>query len=150
MTVTEAISGLREASLSQTWLAVVECPPGRSARDGGAPRQHLRLEAPASGCSALLARIDSVAAVFDGVVYNRADLSSSLGIRAETDADLILKLYSRWGEDALHKLRGVFALILWDGDRELLLCARDPMGMYPMFYAEARGKLMVSVSPETL
>src|SRR5262249_54604315 len=150
MTVTEGISWLHDSSLWQTWLAVVESASEGSARDGGAPRQQLRLEAPASGCSASLARIDSLAAVFDGVVYNRADLSSSLGIREETDADLILKVYSRWGEDALHKLRGVFALILWDANRELLLCARDPMGMYPMFYAEARGKLMVSASPEEL
>jgi asparagine synthase (glutamine-hydrolysing) len=150
MTVTEAISGLHDASLSQTWVAVVEWPAGRSARDEAAPREHLRLEVPASGCSASIARVDSLAAVFDGAVYNRAELSRSLGTAGETDADLILKVYSRWGEDGLRKLRGVFALIVWDGSRELLLCARDPMGIHSLFYAESNGKLMVSVSPEEL
>ena len=115
-------------------------------------RPQLRLEAPASGSPASFARINSFSAVFDGALYNRAELSESLGSRGSeaTDAELILKAYSRWGEDALRKLRGVFALILWDGSRELLLCARDPMGMYPLFYTEARGKLMVSISPEEL
>ena len=150
MTLTEAKPRLHDVSLSQTWLAVVEYLPETAGLNKAAPGRLLRLEAPASGCSATLTRIDSLAAVFDGVLYNRADLCSSLGVREETDADLVLKAYSRWGEDALHKLRGVFALILWDGDRELLLCARDPMGMYPMFYAEAPGKLMVSISPEDL
>jgi asparagine synthase (glutamine-hydrolysing) len=85
------------------------------------------------------------------MLYNRADLSRSLGVRAEAnDAELILGAYSRWGEDTLHKLKGIFALILWDGARELLLCARDRMGMYPMFYAESGGKLLVSISPEEL
>ena len=121
MTATETVPRLRDHSLSPAWLAVLEeCAPDTMTRDGGRPRRQLRLEAPASGSPASIARIDSLAAVFDGVLYNRSDLSESLGSRggaAASDAELILRAYSRWGEDTLHKLKGIFALILWDGER---------------------------------
>jgi asparagine synthase (glutamine-hydrolysing) len=153
VTATEALPRLRDQSVLPAWLAVLEeCAPHITTRDGGGPRRQLRLEVPASGSPASFARIDSLSAVFDGVLYNRVDLMQSLGSRGTeaNDAELILRAYSRWGEDTLHKLKGIFALILWDGARDLLLCARDRMGIYPLFYAETAGKLMASVSPQEL
>jgi len=153
VTATEALPRLRGQTVFPAWVAVLEEYASHTTiRDGGGPRRQLRLETPAPGSPASIARIDSLAAVFDGVLYNRADLVESLGSRGgeANDAELILRAYSRWGEDTLNKLKGIFALVLWDGAQELLLCARDRMGIYPMFYAEARGKLMVSISPDDL
>src|SRR5260370_42287561 len=77
------------------------------------------------------------AVVFDGNLYNQADLESALGFSPTTvidDAQLILHGCERWGEQLLKRLRGAFALLIWDKARELLLCLRDPLGTYPLFY----------------
>ncbi len=52
------------------------------------------------------------------------------------DAALILHLYREKGRDAMAMLRGDFALAIWDGRRQELLCARDPMGVKNLFYSK--------------
>ena len=48
----------------------------------------------------------------------------------------------------LERVRGLFALIIWDGGKDLLLCARDPHGMHPCFYADdGRRSLPLGVDP---
>ena len=92
-------------------------------------------------------------AVFDGLLYNRAELSLHFfgpHAPAASNADLILEAYRRWGEDVLQRVRGVYALIIWDGDRDVLLCARDPVGYYPLFYAETGNDLLFSTSIDAL
>jgi len=92
--------------------------------------------------------------IFDGALYNRRDLESELGdfltAAASNDAEIILVAYEKWGEELLKRLRGAFALIIWDTSREVLLCLRDPIGTYPMFYAEDRDGLLVSPSIDVL
>ena len=58
--------------------------------------------------------------------------------------------YGRWGEDAIAHLKGTFALIIADPARDLLLCARDPLGIQPLFYAEVERRLLLSPAIETL
>ena len=50
----------------------------------------------------------------------------------------------------LERVKGLFALIVWDGGKDLLLCARDPHGMHPCFYADDAGDLFLSASAEAL
>src|SRR5215217_4028817 len=92
--------------------------------------------------------------VFDGVLYNRKELGdrfeASSSLPATDDADLILRAYLHWGEDILHKVKGIFALFIWDGRRNVLLCARDPLGLYPLFYADSKSGLVFSTSIEAL
>src|SRR5882672_209345 len=92
--------------------------------------------------------------ILDGILYNRDDLRGELGeflvSAASDDAELVLAAYQRWGEDFLKRLRGAFALIIWDSSREVLLCLRDPIGTYPMFYAETQDGLLVSSSMDAL
>jgi asparagine synthase (glutamine-hydrolysing) len=92
--------------------------------------------------------------IFDGALYNRADLKDELGgFRApegSSDAEVIAAGYERWGEDMLKRLRGAFALLIWDTERDVLLCLRDPLGTYPMFYADSKDGLMLSTSIDTL
>lgn len=57
---------------------------------------------------------------------------------ADDDDALVLAAYAAWGDAALERLRGDFAFALWDGDRRRLLCARDGMGVRPLFYAALR------------
>ena len=91
--------------------------------------------------------------VFDGVLYNRKELSDRFEASsppATDDADLVLRAYLYWGEDVLHNVKGLFALLIWDGRRNVLLCARDPLGMYPLFYADTGRQLLFSTSIEAL
>src|SRR5262249_37190462 len=66
------------------------------------------------------------------------------------DAELVAEAFECWGEDAVRRLRGVFALVIADHARYRLLCARDPIGMHPLFYADVGRTLLLSPSIETL
>jgi asparagine synthase (glutamine-hydrolysing) len=92
--------------------------------------------------------------IFGGVLYNRAALgeqfASSSSPPVTSDAELVLRAYLRWGENVLRKIKGVFALFVWDQRRDFLLCARDPLGVYPLFYADSGHELLFSTSTEAL
>jgi len=119
----------------------------------GTDRKRLSLADPASGWSPSFAQRDGCEVIFDGTLYNRAELHSRFRARlpgSPTDADLALLAYAVGGRDALAGLRGVFALILRDNLRDRLLCTRDPVGLHPLFYADAGRTLVLSPSIETL
>lgn len=85
--------------------------------------------------------------VFEGMLYNRSELSD----RAHaSDAAVVLDGYLRWGEDVLPRLRGTFAVVIWDGRKQQVLAARDPIGTYPLFYAEVAGRYLFSPSLDAL
>ncbi len=75
----------------------------------------------------------------DGRIDNREDLiqhfaTSDVPLRNETDAELVLRAYQQWGEQCLEHLVGDFALVVWDGQRRQLFCARDILGLKPFYY----------------
>lgn len=80
--------------------------------------------------------------VYNGEIYNfrhvRAELDR-LGAKfvSHSDTEVLLKAYAEWGEQCLGKFRGMFAFALWDAQRHRLFVARDPMGIKPLYYAQA-------------
>lgn len=74
--------------------------------------------------------------VCDGRIDNREELTAALGstLRTDTDVELILKAYERWGLDCPAHLLGDFAFAIWDSCRQRLFCARDPLGVKPFYY----------------
>jgi asparagine synthase (glutamine-hydrolysing) len=94
----------------------------------------------------------SLTAVFDGIIYNRNELSVRLAdvLPTASDPELVLQAYRSWGADLLRRVKGIFALIIWDGTRDVLFGARDPLGVYPLFYAEGGSEVLLSTSVETL
>jgi asparagine synthase (glutamine-hydrolysing) len=76
--------------------------------------------------------------VFNGEIYNYRELRAELGAdttwRTSSDTEVILKAYSRWGDECVAHLRGMFAFALWDQGRGRLLCARDRFGMKPFYW----------------
>jgi asparagine synthase (glutamine-hydrolysing) len=82
---------------------------------------------------------DTVHVVLDGTLHGDLDGAGS-----------VLRAYRERGEAVLPRLRGAFALVIWDADRQRLLCVRDPLGIYPLFYADAGPELLISTSLEAL
>ena len=76
------------------------------------------------------------AIVLDGRIDNRDELRAQLGVShpGPGDAALALGAYRRWSADAPLRILGDFAFIVWDRPRRRLFCARDPLGIRPLYY----------------
>ena len=77
--------------------------------------------------------------VFNGEIYNFHELRHELAARGHRfhsngDGETIAHLYEELGVDAVARLRGMFALALWDGRGKKLLLARDRLGQKPLYY----------------
>lgn len=88
----------------------------------------------------------SVQVVLNGEIYNFRELRrmlAGLGHRfyTATDTETIAHLYEEYGVDCVSRLRGMFALALWDAKHKLLLLARDRLGIKPLYYVENAGGL---------
>lgn len=89
----------------------------------------------------------SVIVVFNGEIYNFRELRAELedaGHRFSTNSDteVIVHAYEEWGDSALHRFNGMFAIALWDEPRERLLLARDRMGKKPLYWHDSANGLL--------
>jgi asparagine synthase (glutamine-hydrolysing) len=78
--------------------------------------------------------------VFNGEIYNYRELRRGLeqeGVvfRSRSDTEVIPALYAREGPAMLARLRGMYALALWDDREHRLFLARDPYGIKPLYYS---------------
>jgi asparagine synthase (glutamine-hydrolysing) len=94
----------------------------------------------ATGQQPLFNEDGSVAIVFNGEIYNYQDLIpelQSLGhvFHTKSDTECIVHAWEQWGEDCVQRLRGMFAFVIWDRNRQTLFMARDRLGVKPLFYA---------------
>ncbi len=81
--------------------------------------------------------------VFNGEIFNYLELRATLerdGHRfyTQSDTEVIVHLYDRYGDRFVEHLNGQFAIALWDGARQRLLLARDRAGIRPLFHARTR------------
>ncbi|MFZ4400524.1 MAG: asparagine synthase (glutamine-hydrolyzing) [Bacteroidales bacterium] len=77
--------------------------------------------------------------VFNGEIYNYQEIKNELialgySFRSETDTEVILNAYLEWGKDCIKRFNGMFAIALWDIEKQTLFCARDRMGIKPFYY----------------
>ncbi|MBD9468346.1 asparagine synthase (glutamine-hydrolyzing) [Pseudoxanthomonas sp. PXM01] len=84
--------------------------------------------------------------VFNGEIFNYLELRRELeaaGHRfyTQSDTEVIVHLYDRYGDDFVEHLNGQFAIALWDNQRRRLVLARDRAGIRPLFHAQGRGCL---------
>lgn len=90
--------------------------------------------------------------VFEGRLFNRAELEAIAGMRDSSagDADVLRCAYEQLGEALVSRLKGIFALVVWDASSRRVLAVRDPLGVTPLFYASTPGSLLFSPSFERL
>ena len=97
--------------------------------------------------------------VYNGEVYNfqsERKLLEQKGYRfySTSDTEVVLKLYEEYGDDFLLRLRGMFALAIYDKrkgyGKERLLLARDQLGIKPLLYAEVNGKIVFASEMKSL
>ena len=93
--------------------------------------------------------------VYNGEIYNFHEIREELqkvgtNFVSHSDTEVVLKAYVRWGEACLTKFRGMFAFAIWDARRHQLFLARDPMGIKPLYYAQAGSYFVFASEVRTL
>jgi asparagine synthase (glutamine-hydrolysing) len=84
--------------------------------------------------------------VFNGEIYNYRELRDALEASGHTfytasDTETIVHGYEEWGDQVFSRLRGMFAIAIWDARERTLLIARDRAGIKPLYYGEGDGRL---------
>ncbi|HEY8187125.1 MAG TPA: asparagine synthase (glutamine-hydrolyzing), partial [Pyrinomonadaceae bacterium] len=86
--------------------------------------------------------------VFNGEIYNYLELRAELKdypYRSQTDSEVILAAYERWGENCLDRFVGMFGFLIWDRRKQRLFAARDRFGVKPLNYHQRRdGTLLLA------
>lgn len=76
--------------------------------------------------------------VFNGEIYNYLELRSELvpyhTFKTNSDTEVLLVAYQRWGVDCLNKCNGMFSFAIWDKKEQKLFAARDRFGVKPFHY----------------
>jgi len=93
--------------------------------------------------------------VHNGEIYNFREVRSKLqnegvSFTSESDTEVVLKAYGRWGERCLTEFRGMFAFAIWDARRNRLFVARDPMGVKPLYYFQSEKHFLFASEIRTL
>lgn len=90
---------------------------------------------------------ESIHLVFNGEIYNFQELREELEqkghhFKSRTDSEVIIHAYEEYGLEAINKLRGMFAFAIYDQSRKKLLLVRDRIGIKPLYYTFANGRLI--------
>jgi asparagine synthase (glutamine-hydrolysing) len=105
----------------------------------------------ATGQQPILNERGDIKIVANGEIYNFLELQKELEAHGHTfrsrasDIEVLVHAYEQWGEGFLPRLRGMFALAIWDGRTRTLVAARDRAGEKPLYWTlTPRGLLLAS------
>lgn len=93
--------------------------------------------------------------VYNGELYNFRDVRLELEqagdhFVSQSDTEVLLRAYARWGRDCVSKFRGMFAFAIWDALHRSLFLARDPMGIKPLYFAQTNQYFLFASEVRTL
>ena len=93
--------------------------------------------------------IGSQVITYNGEIYNFSKLRkqlSSLGSRfkSNSDTEVILEAYKKWGIDCLLYLEGMFSFVIFDKKKDQILAVRDRLGIKPLHYTILKDKILIS------
>lgn len=86
---------------------------------------------------------------YNGEVYNYLEIKKDLqklgySFQTETDTEVILTAYKEWGTDCFSKFNGMWAIAIWDNEKQQLVLSRDRLGVKPLHYAVVDDVLLFS------
>ncbi len=100
--------------------------------------ERLAIIDPASGQQPLFNEDKSVSLAVNGEIYNhlelRKEFEGKYPFKTESDCEVIIPLYEKYGADFLDKLNGIFAFVLFDQNTGKYMVARDHMGIIPLYH----------------
>ncbi|OLE82569.1 MAG: asparagine synthase (glutamine-hydrolyzing) [Acidobacteria bacterium 13_1_20CM_2_65_9] len=84
---------------------------------------------------------------FNGEIYNHAEIRRDLeahghAYRTRSDTETIVHAYEQWGDECVHRLRGMFVFAVWDAPKRRLLLVRDRLGIKPLYWARVGDTLL--------
>jgi len=101
----------------------------------------------AGGHQPLTNEAGDVWVTYNGEIYNHAEVRPGLEAaghvyRTRSDTETIVHAYEQWGDDCVHRFRGMFAFGVWDARRRRLLLVRDRLGVKPLYWAHVGDRLL--------
>ncbi len=96
-----------------------------------------------------------VTIIFNGEIYNYIEvrdelLASGVQFRSNSDTEVLLQAYLKWGAEMLSRLNGMWAFAIWDPRSQSLFLSRDRFGVKPLYYALVAGRLLFASEPKAL
>src|SRR3982751_559887 len=97
----------------------------------------------------------SIWVIFNGEIYNHADIRRELEAhghvyRTKSDTETLVHAYEQWGEACVDRLRGMFAFAIWDAPNRRLLLVRDRLGIKPLYWAMTADALLFGSEIKTI
>jgi asparagine synthase (glutamine-hydrolysing) len=113
------------------------------------------LDVTPSGHQPMISQDGRYVIVLNGEIYNFLQLRKLLDDdpsvwRSESDTEVVLAAYAKWGPDCLRHFHGMFAFAIWDRQEKLLFAARDRMGVKPLFYHFSSDSFAFASRPRSL
>jgi len=92
---------------------------------------------------------DNLVITYNGEIYNFQEIKEEVknegyNFRSQTDTEVILKLFDKYGYNSIDKFRGMFAFAIWDRKKEELILCRDRVGVKPLYWYYKDGLFMFS------
>ena len=142
-----AVDRERLAAMSATLLHRGPDADGTYIADGiGLASRRLSIIDLAGGDQPIANEDGTVVLIQNGEIYNYRELRAQLEraghrFRTHSDTEVLVHAYEEWGRGFAERLRGMFAIALWDARSRRLVLARDRFGIKPLYYRDVAGEL---------
>jgi asparagine synthase (glutamine-hydrolysing) len=104
----------------------------------------------AAGSQPMTTNSERYVLVQNGEIYNylelRRELESDYRFKSDSDTEVLLAAYEKWGEECLDRLIGMFAFIIWDKAKGIGFAARDRFGVKPLYYHQRKDGTLLMAS----